>query len=209
MNGLRMVSGSEDRSIRLWDIETGQRLSTNDSFHTWGLSVISFSPDGDFRATGDEAGTILLVDPNNAMVLVETVLAHTHEVTGIAWRPGGSGMASSSADGTVKLWEWPELGSVGWEVQKEPQMVFPHPDAVTAVLWTLVGAIIITSCSDATIRLWDVHSASVVCCLEGHSRAVTCLSWTPNQSKLFSGSKDGTIRAWDISTFTMDKYSRR
>jgi WD40 repeat protein len=42
--------------------QTGQRLSTVDNFHHWGVTAISFQPEREFRASGDEAGSLVLVE---------------------------------------------------------------------------------------------------------------------------------------------------
>lgn len=210
-DGLRLLTGGQDRALSLWDIETGQRLSTTDTFHAWGITVISFSPVNDgLRLTADEAGHVVLVELTNTNLPVAAFDAHTHEITGVAWRPGGGGLATASGDATVKVWDWPSRETTGglFKLNKEPHRVLRHPEAVTGVLWGSGGVrrtgLIVSACHDAKVRLWDVHKSEVVAYLEGHTQAVTCLVWTPDETRLITGSKDGSMKSWDTSPFILE-----
>jgi len=208
-DGLRLLTGGQDRALHLWDIETGQRLSTTDTFHSWGITVISFSPVNDsFRLTADEAGRVVLVELSNMNLPVAEWDAHTHEITGVAWRPGGGGLATASGDATLKVWDWPSREEVGFfKLNTEPHRVLRHPEAVTGVVWGSGGVrrmgLICSTCHDHMVRLWDVHSGAVVACLEGHTQAVTCLVWTPDETRLITGSKDGTMKSWDTTPYIL------
>jgi len=144
---------------------------------------------------------------SNQTIPVAIIPAHTHEVTGIAWRPGGRGMATCSSDCTVKVWDWPSREVPNWKVNTSPYRVLKHPEAVTGIAWGQGGGrrsgAIFTTCHDSKVRVWDAHRSEMEACLDGHTRASTCLELSADESTLVSGSKDGTIRVWDVDAFIL------
>ena len=45
-DGKRIVSGSDDKTVRLWDADTGQPIGAPLTGHTDAVSSVAFSPDG-------------------------------------------------------------------------------------------------------------------------------------------------------------------
>ena len=58
-DGRTLVSGSEDNTARLWDVDTGQLLRTLQGHTGWVFSV-AFSPDGRTLASASEDSTVRL-----------------------------------------------------------------------------------------------------------------------------------------------------
>ncbi|CCA75856.1 hypothetical protein PIIN_09851, partial [Serendipita indica DSM 11827] len=59
-NGCRIVSCSEDRTIRLWDAEIGEQIGQPLRGHTSYVKSVSFSPDGYFIVSSSSDGTVRL-----------------------------------------------------------------------------------------------------------------------------------------------------
>jgi WD40 repeat protein len=60
-DGLRLASASHDRTIKLWDVATGQEVLTF-SGRTGHIDSVAFSPDGNRLASGHEDGTVKVWD---------------------------------------------------------------------------------------------------------------------------------------------------
>lgn len=101
--GKLIASGSEDRTIRLWELETGVELAVLQG-HSKPVQSVEFNPDGTVLASGSEDHTIRLWDVKTGQEL--TVLhGHRKRVTDLAFDPNGLILASGSGDGTVRLWD--------------------------------------------------------------------------------------------------------
>ncbi len=92
-----------DKTIKLWDVASGQELRTL-SGHTGGVSAVVFTPDGRIVASGSYDKTIKLWDVASGREL-RTLRGHRNTIANIRFSPDGRSVASSSYDGTVRLWE--------------------------------------------------------------------------------------------------------
>ena len=100
-DGKILVSGGDDNSIKLWDVDSGKDL--NSGKHSARVRTVAFSPDGKLIASGDDSGIIKIWDVKT----MENVVLPTHDnaVTSLTFSPDGKTLASGSKDRTVRFWE--------------------------------------------------------------------------------------------------------
>ena len=67
-NGKQLASGSEDRTVRLWDMATGASVKTLEGHGRWVMSVC-FSPDGKRRNRTEGCGLVVLIDSDTPTLL--------------------------------------------------------------------------------------------------------------------------------------------
>ena len=112
----KLASGSEDKTIRLWDVVNGDLIDTITANDMEEVVDIAFSPDGKMLASGDTRGVVYLWDVRiRPSRLIRTFDGHSGPVSSVAFRPVASGaldsmvflLASGGLDGTVFLWEVP------------------------------------------------------------------------------------------------------
>lgn len=100
-DGKILVSGSDDFSIKLWDVDSGKELKSGK--HSSRVRTVAFSPDGKLIASGDDSGIIKIWDVKT----MENVILPRQDnaVTSLSFSPNGKTLASGSKDKTVRFWE--------------------------------------------------------------------------------------------------------
>lgn len=140
----KLASGSEDKTVRVWDSITGQQLWVSDA-HKDGILAVAFSNDATKLASASKDKTVKLWDVTTAQKLVELV-GHKFEVSAVAFSPDGKTIATGGEDKTIKLWD-PNTG--------QERTTFAHHDSrVAAVAFSPDGKMLATGSWDRTVKLW-------------------------------------------------------
>ena len=189
-DGRTLASGSRDRTIRLWNTNTGEHKLTLEG-HTSGVTCLSFSPDGRTLASGSWDDTVRLWDAETGQHL-QTLEEHTDGVRSVVFSPDGRTLASGGYDNILRLWDV-ETG------QHKPAFE-GHTDYIRSVVFSPDGSMLASGSYDRTLRLWDAETGQHKLTLEGHTDGVLTVAFSPDGSTLASGSYDGTLRVWDAET---------
>ncbi len=192
-DGQKILSGSEDSTVRLWDTESGKLLHTF-SGHTSSVTAIAFSPDGQKILSGSYDNTVRLWDTESGKLL-HTFSGHTEGVYAIAFSPDGKQILSSGSwgDNTVRLWD-PDSGKLLHTFEG-------HTDDVSEIAFSPDGQQILSGSNDSTVRLWDTESGKLLHTFEGHTSGVTEIAFSPDGQQIVSGSSDSTVRLWRGGTW--------
>ena len=100
-DGKTLASGSWDKTVRLWDVDTRTLKATLEG-HTDYVYCVAFSPNGKTLASGSEDYSIRLWDAHTGKDL-NTLWRHTGGVYSIAFSPDGKLLASGGEDRTIQL----------------------------------------------------------------------------------------------------------
>jgi hypothetical protein len=182
-DGRHALSGG-DKSMRLWDLESGKQLRR----FTAGVSV-AFSPDGRRALSGGHDALVRLWDVETGAGLRE-LRGHTGTVTMVVFLPGGHQALSSSHDQTLRLWD---LDS-GQEIRR----FSGHTARVQQVAITRDGKFGLSSSDDQTIRLWDLQTGKELHCFTGHTGGSFGVAVSPDGKFGLSGSADNTVILWRL-----------
>src|SRR5262245_16954857 len=102
-DGKTLASGSDDKTLKLWDVASRQLLATLEG-HRTSVRAVAFSPDGKTLASGSIDTTLKLWDVASHQLLA-TLEGHSDSVSAVAFSPDGKTLASGSNDMTLKLWD--------------------------------------------------------------------------------------------------------
>jgi WD40 repeat protein len=189
-DGQTIASASEDRTLRLWNVKTGESLSILHG-HTSMVSSVAFSPDGQTVASGSADLTIRLWNINTSQCF-KILYGHNHQVRSVAFSPDGQTIASASDDQTVRLWEV-KTGQVLKVFQG-------HTSQVWTVAFHPNGQILASGSHDQTVKLWELNTGQCLKTLQGHNSMVWSIAFHPNGQILASGGGEPTLRLWDTDT---------
>ncbi|QRV86979.1 Vegetative incompatibility protein HET-E-1 [Ceratobasidium sp. AG-Ba] len=193
-DGAYIASGSDDKTIRMWDAHTGQQVGHPLTGHTEWVRSVAYSPDGAYIASGSWDRTIRMWDAHTGQQVGHPLTGHTDSVWSVAYSPDGAYIASGSEDNTIRIWDARTGQQVGHPLTG-------HTDWVRSVAYSPDGAYIASGSEDNTIRIWDAHTGQQVGHpLTGHTRSVYSVAYSPDGACVASGSSDRTIRIWDAHT---------
>lgn len=124
---------------------------------------------------------------------LETWQAHQGSVSCIAWNADGTLLASTAADGTLKLWE----ASTGQCLQSFQG----YNDGWESLAVSPDGKWLASGNAIAQIALWNLQPGQCAKVLQGHSGRVSALAFSPDGKLLASSSEDAAIQFWSMSEF--------
>ncbi|OGV56472.1 MAG: hypothetical protein A2X45_03405 [Lentisphaerae bacterium GWF2_50_93] len=195
-NGKFALSGSWDKTLKLWDVVSGECIRTFVG-HTGPVSSVSFSPNGKYALSGSSDSTLKLWNIETGECL-HTFVGHMHYVNSVSFSPGGKYALSGSNDKTLKLWNL-QSGQCLHSFDG-------HTDPVTSVCFSpdgkyaLSGSGNINLKKDNSIKLWGMETGRCLRTFEGHTGSVESVSFSPDGKHALSGSGDGTLKLWNVET---------
>ncbi|EIM85615.1 uncharacterized protein STEHIDRAFT_59318, partial [Stereum hirsutum FP-91666 SS1] len=188
-DGQRVVSGSLDKLVRIWDAFTGKGLQKLEG-HTDRVTSVVFSIDGRRIVSGSYDNSVRIWDASTGSELKE-LRGHTGFVTSVAFSPNGHHVASGSNDKSVRIWDT----FTGKELHK----LQGHTHIVNSVAFSTVsgGLCVVSGSDDRSVRIWDASTGDELQQL-GHTGIVTSVAVSADSQHVASGS--GPVHIWDTST---------
>ncbi|HVR30787.1 MAG TPA: NACHT domain-containing protein [Thermoanaerobaculia bacterium] len=208
-DGRRAVSGSEDKTLRVWDLETGGSRALLG--HTDSVLAVSVTPDGRQAVSGSGDNTVRLWDLETGESRV--LVGHTDSVCAVAVTPDGRRAVSGSGDATMRVWELEtgesrvlESGAyclLGDERRVAAESVAHQPGAeyrcpVRAVAVSPDGHRAVLA--DWRLRAWDLETGDRRVLDEGHMDWLHEVSVTPDGRRAVSVGEGKLLRVWDLES---------
>ena len=191
-DGKTLASSAGDSTVTLWDVETGQPITSFQCDHP-NPFAIAFSPDGTLLAAagGDHDRVLpeLKLWNTTTLKLQAKLEGHKYLVTGAAFSPDGRTLASGGVDGSIILWD------VGSGEMKGT--IRGHEGVVRDLAFTSNGTMLASASYDRTVRLWDARTGRELRRLLGHQNQARCVAFSSDNRWLVTGGGDGTVRLWD------------
>ena len=194
-DGKHIASGSWEKTIRLWDAQTGCQVGNPLQGHTDSVNSVAFSPDGRHIVSGSLDKTIRLWDAQTGCQVGNPLQGHTDSVKSVTFSPDGRHIVSGSWDKTIRLWDAQTGGQpVGNPLQG-------HTDSVNSVAFSPDGRHIVSGSWDKTIRLWDAQTGCQVGNpLQGHTDLVSSVAFSPDGSHIIVSGGFDPIHACNTQT---------
>ncbi len=187
-DGTWVASGSDDKTVKIWDLETGECRATLEG-HQDQVRSVAITPDGKRILSGSDDDTVHVWDVRTSQCLASWN-DHHNIVFEVCSLSDGERAFSAGNDSTVRLWNIDsgaclrtlETGSL-WSGAVTPDGK-----------WAFGG------CTSGDIEHWDLETGQRLATLHGHSRFVNSIQITPDGRYAVSGSDDKTVKLWDLET---------
>ena len=196
-DGKHIISGSNDRTIRIWDAQTGRPVLEPLKMHTERVTCVAFSPDSTQIASGGVDLTVLLWNAMTGQLVAKPFLGHTGEIYCVSFSPDGKRIVSGSSDMTIRIWNT-QTGV------NDVALIMGHTDRVNSAVFTKDGERIVSVSDDRTVRVWDINSRKLIHePLTNHKYGVYFVGFSPNGETMISGGWDGSVCVWDLEAGTL------
>jgi WD40 repeat protein len=150
-DGLRIVSGSQDKTVRIWDAVSGTTQHTLEGHTSYVLSV-AFSSDGLCIVSGSYDNTVRIWDAVSGTTQ-HTLEGHTSYVNSVAFSSDGLCIVSGSHDNTVRIWD-----AMSGTIQ---QTLESHTSMAYSVAFSSDGLHVVSGSYDGTVRIWDANTGAM------------------------------------------------
>lgn len=191
-NGKQIVTGSFDKTVKVWDAITGKeiRTLTGPQGHKQMVLNVAVSPNGSLIASGSADNSANLwdypmSDPIKKWALGEAV--HSTVST-----PDGTKAAAGLKDGTIRLWKVADPK----EAFKDPIVLKGHQGPVNSLLFVNNGLQLVSGGTDGTLRTWNVADGKAGLVIGAHVGSVTSIA-SKDGAPVSSG-EDGSIKSWNL-----------
>ncbi|WP_156751304.1 WD40 repeat domain-containing protein [Mycobacterium sp. 1245111.1] len=189
--GHRVATGGDDKTVRLWDADTGKSLRDPLTGHTQAVTSVSFSPDGHRVASASADHTVRVWNIETGRLL-QTLTAHTAEVESVAFSPDGHHIAS--AGHAIVLWDSDTYRQIGDPFGREAGVVH-------SVAFSPDGRRLVSGGADSLVRIWDIESRQLQGDpLTGHTDSVNSVAFSSDGHRIASASSDYHGRVWDADS---------
>jgi hypothetical protein len=187
-DGSRIASGSKDKTIKVWDSETGKQMLTLKG-HGEVESVV-FSPDGKRIVSGSLDKTLKVWDAETGQEML-TLKGHLSFVRSVAFSPDGKRIASGDRYGRVKVWDA--------ETGQEIRTLKGHRHDAWSVAFSPDGKRIVSGSNDTTVKVWDAETGQEIRTLHGGDHVYSA-AFSPDGTRIVSAGWDKLIKVWDAET---------
>ncbi len=189
-DGKELISVSDDKTIRSWDVASGEPIRVLrppiGPGREGDLFAAAISPDGRTLAVGgygllkDAFGSIYLISTTTGRI--EQVLnGHTGVILSLAFAvpPGGRLLLASGSGDKTGLWD-----VAAGECRR---VLAGHTDRVSGVAFAPDASRLATASYDKTARIWSVTDGRCLQTLQGHTQPVRCVAWSPDGNLIATG----------------------
>ena len=192
----RVVTGCQDRTIRLWDAHTGGEILVLKQEHF--VMSIAFSPNGKDILAGLSNGKVFVLDAQTGVCLLsQQPNSNTYKsgcVRSVAYSYYQGNYAASAHDGsnTVKLWNM-ESGEMTLTATLEG-----HSESINSIAFSRDGSLLVSGSFDRTCKIWTLSDTSQVRTLE-QDFAVRAVAISPDCRTVACGGFGRKVALWAVN----------
>jgi WD40 repeat protein len=189
-DGRTLISGSIDKTIRMWDSRTGQELRNIDA-HEGGVNSLAVSGDGKTLVSGSFDRKAKSWDAGTARLLQTFEGSHSQILT-VSLSANGTILAAGSEGGTIRV----------WNIAKgtKPRRISPENGTIWSVALSNDGKTVVGGCEGGAIKVYEVATGSELKSLKAKCGSVWSIALAADGQTLVSGTENGTVTVWNLKT---------
>jgi WD40 repeat protein len=191
LDGERIISASEDKTLKVWNFKSGALLRTLVG-HDKAVTAVAVIPHQNEQLiiSASKDGTLKVWNLENGEVL-QTLVGHNESVNAVAVTPDGQLAISASDDTTLKV----------WNLKSKAQLLTlnNHKASVTTVAIMPDGQHFISGSKDKTLKVWNLETGEELFTLQNSIDEVTAVAVAPDGKQVISNIDKRSLRVWDLN----------
>ena len=205
-NGHQIASGSEDRTIRIWDARTGKQMHRLDG-HTDHVRSIAFSPDGQWIASGSHDKTLRMWHSGSGQLVGVPLTEHTDWVSSVTFSTDGCHIVSGSFDGTIRIWaalhKWLKLSQqiTAIHLSRHPpsspndRISLQGRPSVISACYSVDGSLYAASTLEGRVSIWNAERELL---WEANTSVHPIHLLRFSETQLILSALDGSVSSWNL-----------
>jgi WD40 repeat protein/serine/threonine protein kinase len=205
-DGRRLITGSNDQMVKVWDVATGRELRSFQEDTRWVRRVV-LSPDGMRMAACTGARPTACTGDSTMLRLCD--VASGREVWALHKRQciypecvalslDGTRLAFGDVDGTANVWDLASAKKLcilgGWR-HRSPRF--------TGMAFSPDGKRLATINRDQAVKMWDIDTGLELRTFQAAGRVhgdSLGVAFSPDGTRLSSGGGDESVKVWDLAS---------
>lgn len=200
-DNITVASGSEDGTIKLWNIYSDTSFTTLNTLEIKKVWALSFSKDGKIIASGSSDENPSGIDEHHNIRLwniqtgecLQKLGAHKNQLRAVAFCPQDKQsnlLISGGDDHTIKIWDV--------ITGKRQKTIQGYTNRIWSVAFSPCGKKLVSGSEDNRMHIWDIKSKQCTQELLKHTDWVWSVVFSTNGEMIASGSEDNTVRLWKL-----------
>ncbi|KAF8980530.1 U3 small nucleolar RNA-associated protein 13 [Entomortierella lignicola] len=203
-----LLTGSQDRTIKCWDLSTGDLDSPDEEHrfkshytiqaHEKDINTIAIAPNDKIFATGSQDKLAKIWNLQEG-TLMGTCKGHKRGVWSVKFSPVDQCLATSSGDRTIKIWSLNDFSCL--------RTFEGHTNSILKVDFLTSGLQLVSCGSDGLVKLWTIRTNECVATLDNHTEKIWALAVRKDENMVVTGGADSMINMWE--DFTEVEYAEK
>eukprot|EP00743_Colponemidia_sp_Colp-15_P006824 GILK01007361.1.p1 GENE.GILK01007361.1~~GILK01007361.1.p1 ORF type:complete len:792 (+),score=140.99 GILK01007361.1:243-2378(+) len=198
-----MVSGSQDKTVKLWDMnwlnktvgasETDQDIlsitvaSFTQRAHDKDINAVAVAPNDKLFASGSQDKTVKIWSVAEGKLL-GTLKGHRRGVWTVEFSPVDKAVLTGSGDRTIRLWSLSDFSCI--------KTFEGHTNTVLKVAFLPMGMQLVSCGSDGLVKLWTIKTNECVATFEKHDDRIWALAVSTDGKQMITGGADSVLNIW-------------
>ncbi len=188
----QLISGSFDKTIKLWQLDSGMAIHTLTDDRRKGVFALAVSPDGKLLASGSWDERIELWNLETATLIMQ-LTHHQASVRSLAISPDSKILVSGSFDRTIVLSSLPDGKVIKTLTDAEP---------IAAIALSADGKFLVSTGDNGAVKLWSLASGEAIARSTENKSCIGSLVISPDTRTIAAGTVNGYIVLWQLQNIT-------
>ena len=163
----KVASGSDDETIRIWDVDTGSHQQSLEG-HIDSVTSVMFSPNSKKLISVSADNNVRVWDIDTCAC--ERIIGHSNDAEFMSLSHDLKWGIFAATDGTIRIWNI--------DADRFDQVLKGHREAICSAVFSSGSNMVASGSYDRTVRIWSIETGECVGLLQGHDDCVNSVTFS-------------------------------